>query len=373
MCYYWSDIYNINMLILFLISTIGSLIFFLISLVNFFTAPRARRSKTEKFDLKLSVLIPARNEEKNIVKLLDSLLDQSHKPFEVIVLDDNSEDKTFEIASSYKSRLANLNITKGKSLEKDWIGKNWACHQLAVASSGDILLFIDADVELSEDALDSIIYNFQKYKVSVLSINPTQITKSIGERLTVPLINIVLLGFLPLILIYKLKFKFLTTVNGQVIAFERNKYFELGGHKAVYNRNVEDIELSYLYKSRKEKIILLIDNGLAKTRMYSSYKEGINGLSRSAKYLGSRSKIFVLFLIILFFVIFLLPFLLLIITPIWLIPITFALIGNLLIIFMSKRRLWEIVLYPFQFISLLLIFTNSIFSRKVIWKGRNLS
>jgi chlorobactene glucosyltransferase len=358
------------MLILLIISTIGSLIFFLISFVNFFTASRARKHEYDGKDLKLSVLIPARNEEKNISKLLDSLLKQSCKPFEIIVLDDNSDDKTYEIANSYKSQLDNLKVIKGEPLEKDWIGKNWACYQLAQASKGDILLFIDADVELSKNAIESVIFNYQKYGVALLSINPTQITKSFGEKLTIPLINIVLLGFLPLILIYKLKFKYLTTVNGQVIAFDRCKYFELGGHKAIYNKNVEDIELSYLYKSKKQKIIFLIDDGIAQTRMYSNYKQGLDGLSRSARYLSARSKIFVFVLIILFFVFFLLPFILLITNPLWLIPIVLAVLGNLLIILMSKRKIWEIILYPLQIISLLTIFTLSIFSRRTVWKGR---
>ena len=94
---------------------------------------------------KISVLVPARNEEGNIKDCLDSLLSQEYPDFQVIVLDDNSTDRTWEILSELAKNNNKLSIIKGKPLPPGWFGKHWACHQLAENAEGDLILFTDAD------------------------------------------------------------------------------------------------------------------------------------------------------------------------------------------------------------------------------------
>ena len=183
------------MLLIILIISLS--VFTLISVYNLFTAPvmKSRTNAAENGAL-VSVLVPARNEEKNILKCLNGILNQDYKNIEVIVLDDNSTDNTHEIVKSINSQI--IKLIKGKELPADWLGKNWACHQLAQNANGSYLLFMDADVEIMPSVVSSAVLEIQESNASLISIFPTQKIKSFGEHLIVPLMNWLLLTFLPL-------------------------------------------------------------------------------------------------------------------------------------------------------------------------------
>ena len=121
------------MIFIFLLISLS--VFTLISIYNLFTAPVLRKYDSQLTDQKLvSVLIPARNEEKNIVKCIEGVLSQNYKNKEIIILDDNSNDKTYLLASSFVTE--NLKLLNGTELPSGWLGKNWACHQLAQEAKG---------------------------------------------------------------------------------------------------------------------------------------------------------------------------------------------------------------------------------------------
>ena len=130
------------------------------------------RNHNESSDIKISVIIPSRNEQDNLPIILDSILNQDYKNIEVIVVDDNSSDNTFDVASSY-----GVNVLSIKNKPSEWKGKTWACQKGAEISKGDFLLFIDADVYFKKDAISNIVKKYAKEQ-KVISIIPYHNTGS---------------------------------------------------------------------------------------------------------------------------------------------------------------------------------------------------
>ena len=237
-------------MIIFLLIFISVLISTIVVVYNYFTAPilKDNSEKLDQADL-VSVLIPARNEENNIANCLNNILQQDYENFEIFVLDDQSTDRTKEIVKSFSQKHSCVFYVDGEPLPPNWTGKNWACHQLSKKAKGKYLLFVDADVELAKNALSSALKILFAKQVKMLSVFPTQKIKTLGEWLIVPLMNWLLLSFLPLKQVYASANISLIAANGQFMLWERETYFDIGGHKQVANAVVEDMELA-----RKTKV-----------------------------------------------------------------------------------------------------------------------
>ncbi|HZX58046.1 MAG TPA: glycosyltransferase family A protein, partial [Mucilaginibacter sp.] len=118
---------------------------FTVTLFNFISNPKLTRVNRAYDDL-VSILIPARNEEENIIRLLESIRRQDYKNYEVLVYDDGSTDRTYVLCSAFAAKHPGFGVIKGGELPEGWLGKNYACAQLAAAAKGSYLLFLDADV-----------------------------------------------------------------------------------------------------------------------------------------------------------------------------------------------------------------------------------
>lgn len=129
----------------------------LASFILFAKFPILKRDKAEDKQYKVSVIIPARNEEGNIGKILEDLMGQKDDTYEVIVIDDASDDRTYEIAKSFP-----VDVIKVKNKPEGWAGKAWACQLGSEKSSGDILLFLDSDVRLGRYAVRSLVGEYKK-------------------------------------------------------------------------------------------------------------------------------------------------------------------------------------------------------------------
>ena len=118
----------------------------------------------------VSVLIPARNEEGNIKRCLYSLIDQSYKNLEIIVLDDDSDDQTYSIVKDISKNFSSIKLIKGERKLNGWTGKNWACHQLSKFAKGDFLLFIDADTKLQKNTISETVSEMNNNDVDLISL-----------------------------------------------------------------------------------------------------------------------------------------------------------------------------------------------------------
>ncbi|HRL10691.1 MAG TPA: glycosyltransferase [Aggregatilineales bacterium] len=252
----------------------------LVATMNVFAFPRVGARPTALASApRVSVLIPARNEARVIANTVRAHLAQDYPDFEVLVLDDHSDDSTGDIARAAGDDR--LTVHAGQPLPPGWLGKNWACQQLADQAGGDLLLFTDADVRWEPGALAALVSELQRTRADLLTVWPTQITRTWSERLTVPLMALVVVGYLPIIGTHTVPHPAFAAANGQCMLWRREAYLRAGGHEAVRNRIVEDVALARRVKASKMHLIMEDGGGLIACRMYHNWPEVRDGYAKN--------------------------------------------------------------------------------------------
>lgn len=291
---------------------------------------RSRRS--------VSVLIPARDEAANIGAALDAVLANRDARFEVLVLDDHSSDATATIVTEIAARDRRVRLLHGRPLEAGQWGKPFACAQLAAAASGDVLLFMDADVRLTRDAIARIAAALEASGAALLSGVPRQRMESFGERLIVPLIHFVLLGFLPLDAMRRSTHAGFGAACGQLLAVMRSPYLEAGGHAALTGKVHDGIALARALRSAGHGTDLADFTPVASCRMYRGFTAVVNGFAKNAhEGLGSKAGILPWSLVLLLGQagwLFWLPWL----DRAWLVPVLVAATASLATRYLLARR-----------------------------------
>jgi chlorobactene glucosyltransferase len=228
-----------------------------------------------------SILVPARDEALNIEGCLHTLLNQDYEPYEVIVLDDESQDATPEILAYIHHDNPRLKTLTGQPLPCGWMGKNWACHQLSQAAQGELILFLDADTRHRPSMLTDAVSALLATGADLLSGLPRQEMKTWGERLILPVLPWAILSFFPVRLFQRLPFSFLSISVGQFMLFRRGAYLQIGGHWAVRSSVIEDFALARLVKANGLKWEFVDLNGRANCRMYQDIRQVLDGLSKN--------------------------------------------------------------------------------------------
>jgi chlorobactene glucosyltransferase len=344
---------------------------------NYCTAPRIlNQSYTLVQKPLVSILVPARNEEKNITETLLALLQQSYTNYEVIVLDDQSEDNTFRRAEEIARTTEKVTLLRGKPLPAGWLGKNWACFQLAQYARGEVYLFIDADVHLSTHALEAALHTMHKHKVVMLSCFPAQKIGSLGALLVVPLMNWLLLSFLPLRLVTASSYPSLAAANGQFMLCSKKPYDEIGGHEALADQVVEDMEMARRFKRLNYPIMAALSYGALTCRMYGGFIDAFKGFSKNFFPGFNLSPPIFLCILTALIMVFFTPFIFVIfrVYYLWLILIIFT--GRVIVSRISLQNpLANVMLHPLQMLCMVLIGANSLYwtvTGKTVWKGRTI-
>jgi glycosyltransferase involved in cell wall biosynthesis len=263
-----------------IISWILIIIVSLFTFINFFTVRVVRYSISEFVHEKVSVLVPLRNEAENVEGVIHSLLGQQGlHDFEIIALDDASSDETLSRLRDISA--PNLKVINGQELPSEWLGKNFACHQLAANSSGEYLVFVDADVRLASTAIAASIHSMNKWRWDFISPYPRQIAISFLERLTQPLLQWSWFASLPLRLAEKLQLPSMVVANGQFFIINRRAYFETGGHEAIRREVLDDLELGRAMVRKGFRGGVADASTIAECRMYSTSRELLEGYAKS--------------------------------------------------------------------------------------------
>jgi chlorobactene glucosyltransferase len=250
----------------------GLVIFFINLLLNLLTLKRPSKKAGLPAEPPLvSVLIPARNEEKNIANCLTSVLQQDYPNFEVLVLDDNSSDRTYEIVDEIAGADHRVHLFKGQPLPSDWAGKPYACHQMALHARGDWFLFVDADTTCQSHMIRGTLEIAIKYQVALLSGFPRQKLCGLTQKIVLPvLFYFAQMTWFPLWLFHSSKKPMPTMIIGQFILFNKVDYWRIGGHEAVKSRIMEDVWFG-LEMSRHGGRTLAVDlSKTITTEMYGS-------------------------------------------------------------------------------------------------------
>lgn len=230
---------------------------------------------------RVSILVPARNEEANIEACVSSLLAQDYPHYEVLVLDDHSQDRTGELLQKLAGHDRRLKVLQGEPLPEGWLGKHWACQQLAAAAQGELYLFTDADTRHHPDTIMDAVTALLDKKAAFLSVWPRQKVVSWGERLTVPLIYWSFFSFLPLALARRTRIPAFSAAIGQFMLFRREAYERTGGHAAVRDQPADDLALARRVKASGLTGLLLDGSRRIECRMYSGFKQAAEGLSKN--------------------------------------------------------------------------------------------
>ncbi|MBD3228237.1 MAG: glycosyltransferase [Candidatus Lokiarchaeota archaeon] len=229
----------------------------------------------------ISVLVPARNEEENIERCITSLINQDYPNYEIIVLNDNSTDRTGQILERLGAENDKLKVINGKELPKGWMGKNWACHQLSEVAKGEYLLFTDADTKHRPETISDSIFAMIHFDADLLNAFPRQITGTFGEKLIVPITHWSFFSFLPLFVAHRIKSTVLTLTIGQFMLFKREAYSDIGGHAAVKGSVLDDVPLGRNIKKFGLKWRLVDGMNRISCRMYTDFKSSFNGFARN--------------------------------------------------------------------------------------------
>ncbi len=239
----------------------------------------------------LSIVVPARNEERQIEPCVRSLLAQRHNDFEVIVVDDCSEDATPEILRRLAAQDARLRIVSGAPLPQGWVGKPWALSQGAREARGAWLLFTDADTFHYPNGAASVQASAIERGLGVLSVLTDQDLLGLPERALMPSLFLAILGGTgPIGDVGDPSKPDAALFNGQYIMASRAAYEAIGGHAAVRNEIAEDLELARRFKKDGHfRIALMGSEGVAHTRMYRSLREIWFGFTKNFA-LGLRGR-----------------------------------------------------------------------------------
>lgn len=228
----------------------------------------------------VSILIPARNEEGNIAGTVRAALASTGVPVEVIVGDDHSTDATAAIVTGLGD--PRLRLAPVPDLPEGWTGKNHACAHLASQARGRWLLFIDADVTLEPIAAAALSAHARNTGAALVSAVPRQRMDTLGERLTVPMINFLLVGYLPMPLMRRLPNPSLATACGQLVLFAAEAYAATGGHGAVRAFLHDGVRLAPIVRRAGYRTDLVAGARIATCRMYDGFPAAWAGFSKNA-------------------------------------------------------------------------------------------
>lgn len=256
-------------------------VLFLLNL--WFYRPLSKSSEQAGRPQALSVLIPARNEERNIRATLEAALANRGCDFEVVVFDDHSNDATARIVREFARRDSRVRLESAPPLPPGWCGKQHACHVLGGLAGNPLLVFIDADVRLAPDALARMAgFMEARPRVALASGVPHQELGTFSERLLLPLIHFVLLGYLPMAFMRWTKRAEFSAGCGQLFIARGDAYRATGGHANIRTTLHDGVKLPRLFRRAGFWTDLFDATDVATCRMYQTNGETWRGLGKNA-------------------------------------------------------------------------------------------
>ena len=258
----------------------------------FFRSIRAMRRK--RFELSknspkaivgpcVSIVIPARNEERNIENCVRSALRQDYERTEVVVLDDGSQDNTSSILQALKKEFPQLIILQGDGspLPDNWFGKPWALERAQQHASGEWLIFVDADVVLEPEAISRCLHYAFHHNLEMLTGLGTLTMESFWEKVLQPAIGGLILAGNSLSKVNDQTQKDHNLANGQFILISRMAYEKIGRHGAVRNDILDDIGMARALARHDQPYHCLHLQELFSCRMYTSLTEIWEGWTKN--------------------------------------------------------------------------------------------
>ena len=280
---------------------------FLRTIANLRLLPRLRAAGTVGGPL-VSVVIPARNEERSVEKTVRAFLAQSWTPLEVIVVDDRSTDGTAATLSRIALEDDRLRVVSGSETPDGWLGKPWALQQGSAEARGEILLFVDADILYQPDAVAAAADHLRASGVAMLALLPSLVMRSFWERVVMPQLALVVYSLLPTWLANRTTIGVLGVGGGTGNMIWRRDYDALGGHAALRDAVIDDVGLARLVRRSGRRTGVVRAEDLVSVRMYEGGREIIDGFTKNTFSVFDRSYVATIIVTILGIVFHIVPY-----------------------------------------------------------------
>jgi len=337
--------------------------------------PKAQSFEGEGFQSAVSILIPARNEEGAIAEAVEAALANPEVELEVVVLDDHSTDRTAEIVRAIAARDPRVRLEQAPPLPAGWSGKQHACHVLAGLARHPVLLFQDADVRLEPGAVARMAALLRDRRAGLVSGFPHEETGTLGEALVIPLIHVLLIGYLPMLGMRLSVHPGFGAACGQLVLVDRDAYAMAGGHAAIRASLHDGVTLPRAFRRAGAMTDLFDATGLARCRMYRGFAEVWSGFSKNATE-GMATPVALPVWTVLLFGGHVLSWLLLVLSPGW-VPALAVGAGLLLRVALAVRFRQSLVgalLHPVGVLVMLAIQWTALVRAKIgrpaVWRGR---
>lgn len=269
------------------------------------------RGSADDGQIQLSVLIPARNEEGRIGDCVRSVLSQAWPALELLVLDDRSEDGTFrEAGEAIRSGLKaghSARVLRGEPLPPGITGKSHACMQLAREAKGRWLLFLDSDTVLGQGAIEAAMRMAKNQGEGLITGFPRQETSTWMERLVVPLMAFAIACHLPIRMVARSRNPAFVAAHGAFMLVHSDAYGAVGGHAALGNHLLDDMELARRIKTAGYAVTLANIAGVVSMRMYTDASGVWNGYRKNLFAGMGRSHVMLLAVAVFYGLLYLLP------------------------------------------------------------------
>lgn len=229
---------------------------------------------------RVSVLVPARSEEASIGDCLAGLLAQDYPNLEILVLDDESDDATPHIVGAITDDRVRL--ISGKPHPQSWTGKNWACHQLSQAATGELLCFVDADTLLQPETISVAVGALVAEEAGLVSLLPRSGRASLAGQVLLPMVTHATFALVPVAAIHSPRYPAVAAAFGPFMLLTRDAYEAAGGHAAHPQSVVDDVALSRGVKAAGHPVRLLDGTDLIETTWYRTVGEIWTGFAKNA-------------------------------------------------------------------------------------------
>lgn len=357
------------------------LAFFLIwTVFNSFFMPELPKNPAVSGYPLLSVMVPMRNEERNVESLVASLKNSTYPNCEFIVLNDQSTDRTQQMLEAEIESDSRFTLLQGVELPAGWVGKVHACHQLQKAAAGDLLIFVDADINFSPQAFEQSIALMQQKNAKSLSGFPAFEVSPFLSKLLVPMQHFVVFFHLPLALANYASFPAATAAHGAWMLFDRKTYEEIGGHQSVQNSLVEDVHISREIKKAGHHMLLANISKSVSSIMYETGKEVWEGFLKNS-YTGiGRSPVMAVFLTSFYMLFYVFPAVLAVIAlfrfePLFLLPYLLISLQQFYVMIRTRQNPLLAFLIPLQAAAMIVVLLHAMQKSRnrqaYSWKGRN--
>lgn len=332
-------------------------------------------------ELSISVLVPMRNESKNVATLIKHLKQTVYSSVEFILYDDDSTDDTVQKVEFLIANDSRFELIKGKTLPNQWKGKPHACYELSLVAKGDLLLWIDSDVLVKPKTLSALAATMQKDKLDALSGFPKFNNASFLEALLTPLLHFFIHMHLPIKLANTQRMIAATAASGAFIAIRRNAYDAIGGHQAVKNEVVEDVALFRAVKKAgfRANLVQIADD--VSCSMYGNAKETWLGFEKNCFKAFNESYVMAIGVILFYSCYFVSTIPLAIyavVTQSWvlLLPLVCVTLQRLISDLKAKQVNIYTLLMPLSALMYCLLLISTMYKKinhkKTLWKGREI-